>query len=141
MTSELQTSTSRRRREVRHGGRWGLCHTTARFNEVPVGTKLRKQKKGKKKDGDKSDTEIIMERFFSQSPCGYIIGPLRKKMRAAFLKVVNGDKKKVELVLERFPQVNTVMGELQATLPKKDRLSFGWTTNDEANTLFHISSR
>jgi len=124
-----------RRSEVRHSIRFGtICKCRAEFHEVQTGTRKRK---GKSKDAEPVE-EPIYERFWSQSPCGYRMDYLRPLMQDAVRRVQSGKSKKVELNLLRYPQVNTVMGEILAHMPKAQRVRFGYTTEEEENTLFVI---
>ena len=107
--------------------------------ERSVGIKKPKQGKGKK-SGPVVEDELVYERFSLSTPVGYVIGPLRLKLRGlvrALLRHPNS-RAKIEFSLERFPQVGTVMGEINANIPKAQRVTFGWTTKEEENTLFVI---
>jgi hypothetical protein len=125
------------RKIARQGSRLNNCQLRMVSYERSVGTK--KRKKGKKA-GPVVEDELIYERFSLRTPVGYVIEPLRRKLRgvvSALLKHPNKNAK-VEISLERFPQVGTVMGEINAGLPKAQRVTFGYTTKEEENTLFVI---
>jgi len=140
MTETQTAAPKKHRNEIRHGSRVGCCRVRSSFFEIQVGTK--KQKKQKKNKGKSvAIEEPSYERFYLQAPHGYLMEPLRKEMTEAFNRVVLGTVNKVELVLDRFPQVNTVMGELIASVPKTKRPSFGYTNKDESNTLFVIERK
>lgn len=99
--------------------------------EIPAETKQRKNKK----TGEVTEVTVY-ERFNYPAPYAYDIRQLRKKLKKAFQSIANGAKK-VELVLYRYPQVHTVVGEMRAMFPKL-KLTAGWTTDDELNTLFVV---
>lgn len=117
---------------MRGGLSVGLVKCRNTHYEVQVDTKKRKKKGGEEVE------EPVFERFWLQTPIGYCVRALRNKLRNLVKPIVRGERKKVEIVLERWPQVNTVMGEINAGLPKDKRLRFGYTTNEEENTLFVI---
>ena len=98
-----------------------------------TGTKQRKLK-----GHDEPIEEPVMTTFWNITPMGYDIDGLREKLKTACAPIIAGERKRVELSLERFPQVGTVMGEILAQMPKKKRLRFGYTTKEEENTLFVI---
>ena len=98
---------------------------------VVVGTRMKRIR------GTKKYEEVaIIERFTLPTPSGYDVTRLRSKLTAAVQRIKNGAKK-VELSLYRWDQVNTVMGEMKAKFPGL-KFSFGWTTQEEENTLFVI---
>jgi len=137
MASEGTVQRRLRHSEVHHSVRFGgLCKCRAEHIQVAVGAKLHKSKK----QGGEPIEEIIYERFWGQTPVGYLIDPLRAKMLKAAKAVIDNPRAsaKAELVLERFPQVWTVAGEINARLPKEQRLHFGYTSDEEENTLFVI---
>ena len=100
--------------------------------EVQSGVKKRKDKK----TGKTIETPQF-ERFNLMTPVGYDMADLKAKLKPLVRAIVNGERKEVEVVLERFPQVGTVMGQLRAEFGKT--FTFGYTTKEEGNTLFRIS--
>ena len=105
----------------------GMVKTRPIFNEKVVETKLNK-KTGKE--------TLVWERWWSSSPSHYDINKLRRRLHAHAAEVVSGERRKVEISLERYPQVDTVRGELMAMHPG---LKADFTTKEEENTLFVIS--
>jgi len=94
-----------------------------------------KRQRKNKKTG-KTESVPVYERFSYLAPVGYAMGPLRNKMRDAFRRIANGDKK-VELVLHRYPQVHTVVGQMKAQFSNL-KIQTGWTSDDPRNTLFVV---
>ena len=82
----------------------------------------------------------IYEKFWSVSPIGYRMKHIRNILKEAVEGVIQKKRKRVELNLQRYPQVNTAMGEILNGIPKDKRPSFGYTTDKEDNTLFVISA-
>lgn len=124
------------RKRLRDGRRFGTeCQMSSVFHEVAIGTRLH-NRKGKSEPVE----ETQYERFHLIAPIGYKMEHLRTLLGKAVNSVVKNDRKsaKMEFVLERWPQVNTVMGEINAQLPKTQRVRFGYTTKEEENTLFVI---
>lgn len=112
---------------------FGVARCVRNNFTVLVGTKQLKKR------GKKTGEEIPeYERFNLLTPIGYEINFLRRKVRNAVRPLVMGRRNSVELVLQRWPQVATVVGEVISQLPKGVKLTFGWTTNEEGNTLFVI---
>jgi len=109
--------------------RFGNVKLARRKYDVKVGEKTKK-KKGKKEKVE------VRERFSLFAPIGYDIRALRTRINEAFNLILNGANK-VELILDRFPQVHTVVGELKSRFPRV-KFTAKWTTDEEQNTLFVI---
>jgi hypothetical protein len=105
-----------------------LCEET--FYQAAVATKIREKK------GREPVEEITYEKFKLFSPSSYVISLLRKRVKKEVSRILSGERNKVSLSLERWPQVATVMGEIKSSTKKN--LSFGYTSKDEENTLFVI---
>jgi hypothetical protein len=104
---------------------------------VQVGTKKKRKKGGE-------EIEIpVYEEWWNHTTSGYKTNALRKIMRMAARRVAFGSRKTmkegVELVLQRFPQVNTVMGELKHAF-KGVKLVGAYTTKEEGNLLYVIKA-
>lgn len=100
--------------------------------EVKVGERTRKPK------GGEPIQEDVYERFTLPTPFGYDINQLRDHMRREFAPVLNGQRKRVEISLNRFPQVDTVAGEIKAST--KLKLNMGFSSKDEENTMFVVEA-
>jgi hypothetical protein len=74
--------------------------------------------------------------FLDYVPRAYTIPELKKRMRRIVANVVTHPKSFIRISLLRFEQVATVMGQLKAEFGPD--FTFGWTTEDEANTLFEV---
>lgn len=109
--------------------RFGSVKLARRKYNVKVGEKTKK-KKGKKEKIE------VRERFSLFAPVGYDIRALRTRIREAFHLILNGANK-VELALDRFPQVHTVVGELKSQFPGV-KFTAKWTNDEEENVLFVI---
>jgi hypothetical protein len=94
------------------------------------------EKKHKHKGGEEI-TEDIYEDYTLPSPAGYAINLLRSYLRHQLKPVLAGERKKIEITLERFPQVETVAGEIKASTSMKFK-QFGYSSKDEQNTLFVV---
>lgn len=70
------------------------------------------------------------------SPVAYDMDYLRSLLRGCIDDVVTRRQKSWEFPLVRFPQVNTVMGEMKAIFG--DTFTWGWTSNEENNIMFKI---
>ncbi len=111
----------------------GLVKCRRQRLTVQTGTKQRKLK-----GHDEPIEEPVMETFECVTPVGYDVDALRMKLAKECAPIIRGDRSRRELSLERFPQVGTVMGEINAQIPKAKRLKFGYTTDEDKNTLFVI---
>lgn len=89
----------------------------------------------RRKDG----SEVIeKENFRMISPVGYKMSWLKRYIRSKIMSLLSSDKKEVEFELHRYPQVDTVIGQIKAEFPTK-KFSSGWTNKEEDNTLYSIS--
>ena len=70
------------------------------------------------------------------APVAYDMVYLRSLLRGCIDDVVVGRKKSWEFPLIRFPQVNTVMGEMKAIFG--NTFTAGWTSDEENNIMFKI---
>lgn len=133
MTDKAETRAPIRARDIQHGWTFGgnVVMKYRKF-EIAAGNK-----KVKGRDGKHFVVEQNIE-LEGDSPVGYDIDYLRLRLNRLSRPVVTGAQKKVEFHIDRFPQVATVMGEINARMPKGQKLQCGWTTNDETNTLFVI---
>ena len=131
--SKKQAPAPIRARDIRHGWTFGdrvrMKHCKL---EIATGNKKVKGKDGKR------FTIPQTEQLETDSPVGYIVDVLRRELWAKAKLVMSGKHKKVEFRLDRFPQVATVMGEINAHMPKGKKLVCGWTTDDITNTLYTI---
>lgn len=107
------------------------------FHEILVETKLKDVKKDGKKTGEKKEVQVF-ERFTTATPVGYDMPELRFRVRELAREVALGRRRRAELVLERFPQVNTVRGEVMSMFPG---VNAGFSTKEEGNTLFVIEKK
>lgn len=110
----------------------GMVLCSLKDYEVKVGERTRKPKNGE------PITEDVHERFALPSPFSYDIRRLRTHMRDAAAPILNGQRKRVEISLERWPQVDTVAGEIKAN--SKRKLNIGFSSNDEEDTMFVIEA-
>ncbi len=70
------------------------------------------------------------------APVAYDMDYLRYSLRILIEDVIAGRQKSWEFPLERFPQVNTVMGEMKALFG--ETFTWGWTSKEEHNIMFRI---
>jgi len=117
-----------------YGSSFGMfkCRTTNYKNQIDV--KIR-QSKGH----GEPIAEPVYERFTLMSPVGYRIAELRKLLRSVVANMVRAERKEIFLVLQRYPQVFTVMGEI-VTQYRNLKLEYMFTSDAEENTLFKITA-
>ena len=109
--------------------------------EVKIKPKTKKQKQAEA-EGFPPETKKFYEDFTIPTIKGYRMDYVKSKLREMIRRLINnvksGNKSPVEGSFEKLQQVNTAMGQLKNEF-KDFKFTFGWTTNEENNTLFVIT--